>query len=192
MIKLPWIGIYGFLTFFFYRYKIKSNKICLIRDGEEYMITIGEKGPDFTIPDQDGQNFHLYSVEGKKILLSFHPAAFTGVCADQMRSLETNWARFLSLNTLPLGISVDTVPSKGAWAKDLDINNVRLLSDFWPHGSVAKQYGVFREKDGRSERANIILDEQKRVIFAKTYPISQLPDIEEIFKALQSQMATVK
>jgi peroxiredoxin len=156
------------------------------------MIMIGEKGPGFTIPDQDGQNFNLYSVEGKKTLLSFHPAAFTGVCADQMKSLEANWDRFQSANTIPLGISVDTVPSKNAWAKDLGIKNVRLLSDFWPHGAVARLYGVFREKDGRSERANIILDEGKRVIFAKTYPLSQLPDIEEIFKALKSQTASVK
>jgi peroxiredoxin len=156
------------------------------------MIQIGEKGPDFTIPDQDGNDFHLYSVEGRKVLLSFHPAAFTGVCADQMKSLEANWDRFQSSNTLPLGISVDTVPSKNAWAKDLGIKNVRLLSDFWPHGSVAKQYGVFREKDGRSERANIILDKQKRVIFAKTYPLSQLPDIEQIMKALQSKVSNIK
>jgi peroxiredoxin len=49
---------------------------------------------------------------------------------------------------------------------------------------VAKSYDIFREKDGFSERANIIVDEDMKVIFAKTYPISQVPDIEEVIKFL--------
>lgn len=87
---------------------------------------------------------------------------------------------------MALGISVDTVPSKKAWAKELGIENTRLLSDFWPHGEVAQLYGIFREKDGFSERANIILDEKQQVIFVKVYPIAQLPDIEEIIKVLET------
>ena len=66
----------------------------------------------------------------------------------------------------------------------MDIKNTRLLSDFWPHGEVAKSYGIFRDTDGFSERANIIIDEDQKVIFAKVYPTSQLPDFEEILKIL--------
>jgi peroxiredoxin len=80
---------------------------------------------------------------------------------------------------------VDTVPSKKAWAKELVIENTRLLSDFWHHGDVARSYGIFREKEGFSERANIIVDVNGQVIFVKVYPISQLPDIEEINKVLE-------
>lgn len=87
---------------------------------------------------------------------------------------------------MALGISVDTVPSKKAWAKELGIKNTRLLSDFWPHGEVACLYGIFREKDGFSERANIIIDENGQVVFVKVYPIAQLPDVEEIIKVLDS------
>lgn len=102
-----------------------------------------------------------------------------------MKSLEKNQARFEELNTVALGISVDTVPSKKAWAKELGIRKTRLLSDFWPHGEVALSYGIFRKKDGVSERANIIVDEKGQVIFVRVYPISQLPDIEEIIKVLE-------
>jgi peroxiredoxin len=102
-----------------------------------------------------------------------------------MKSLEKNHDRFEKLNTVALGISVDTVPSKKAWAKELGIKNTRLLSDFWPHGKVAGLYGIFREKEGVSERANIIIDENSKVVFVKVYPISQFPDIIEIIKVLE-------
>ena len=101
-----------------------------------------------------------------------------------MRALEAHKEKFVSLNTVALGLSVDTVPSKNAWAKELGIQNTRLLSDFWPHGKIAQAYGIFRENNGFSERANIILDENHRVIFVKVYPIKELPDIEEILQVL--------
>ena len=78
-----------------------------------------------------------------------------------------------------------SAPSKKAWAKELGIKDTKLLSDFWPHGEAARSYGIFREKEGFSERANIIVDEKGQVFFVKVYPISQLPDIEEIIRALE-------
>ena len=103
-----------------------------------------------------------------------------------MSSLEENFDRFDKLNTVALGIGVDSAPSNKAWAKSLGIERTRLLADFWPQGEVAKLYGVFRDKDGFSERANIIIDENQVVVFAKMYPIQQLPDIEEIMRVLEA------
>lgn len=151
-------------------------------------VQAGDKAKDFGLNDQDGKEIHLSDFKGKKILLSFHPLAWTKVCAEQMKSLEKNHSRFEKLNTVALGMSVDTVPSKKAWAKELGIKNTRLLSDFWPHGDVARSYGIFREKEGFSERANIIVDENGQVMFVKVYPISQLPDIEEIIRALEKRV----
>ena len=149
------------------------------------MIDIGSKAPDFALKDQNGKMVKLSSFKGKKILLSFRPLAWTPVCHDQMKLLEENHRRFDELNTVALGIGVDSVPSNKAWAQSMDIQNTRLLSDFWPHGEVARLYGVFRDKDGFSERANIIIGEDQQVIFARTYPTSQLPDFEEIIKCLE-------
>lgn len=149
------------------------------------MVSVGDNAKDFTISDQDDKDITLSDFKGKRVLLSFHPLAWTSVCAKQMVSLEKNKKSFDKLNTVALGISVDTVPSKKAWAKELGIKKTRLLSDFWPHGEVASKYGIFREKDGFSERANIIVDEKGQVMFVKVYPIGELPDIKEIIKVLE-------
>ena len=148
-------------------------------------IKIKDKAKDFILNDQNGKEFRLSKFKGKKILLSFHPLAWTSVCAKQMKSLEKNQLIFKKLSTVAAGISVDTVPSKNAWAKSLKIKKTRLLADFWPHGAVAKLYGIFRAKQGFSERANIIIDEKQKVVLVKIYPIPELPDINEIIKFLK-------
>ncbi len=150
------------------------------------MIIVGSKAPDFGLKDQNGKIVKLSSLKGKKVLLSFRPLAWTAVCHDQMRSLEENHLRFDESNTVALGIGVDSVPSNKAWAQSMDIKNTRLLSDFWPHGEVARLYGIFRDKDGFSERANILVDEEQKVVFAQVYPTSQLPEIEPIIDLLKT------
>jgi peroxiredoxin len=152
------------------------------------MIATGLKAPDFILNDQNGKNVKLSSLKGKKVLLSFRPLAWTPVCADQIKSLENNFNRLSKLNTVALGIGVDSSASNKAWAKALNIEKTKLLSDFWPHGEVAKAYGIFRDKDGFSERANVIIDEEQRVIFIKVYPTAQLPDFEEIVKFLEREI----
>jgi len=148
-------------------------------------IKIGVKAKDFALKDHNDKEFKLSQFKGKRVLLSFHPLAWTGVCAQQMKSLEANKKTLGSLNTVAVGISVDTVPSKKAWAKSLGIKSTSLLSDFWPHGKVAKLYGIFRDKNGFSERANIVVDENQKVVFFKVYPISQLPNMNEIINFLK-------
>ena len=143
-------------------------------------IEAGVKAPDFNLKDHNKKDFKLSDFRGKRIFLSFHPLAWTIVCAKQMQSLERNQEKFKDFNTIAVGVSVDTVPSKQAWAKKLGIKNTRLLCDFWPHGQVAKQYGIFRDQDGISERANIIISEDQIVEYVQIYELSQLPDIQEI------------
>ncbi len=153
------------------------------------MVTKPKKGEDaanFVLLDQNEEEFKLSSFKGKRVLLSFHPLAWTYVCAEQMKSLEKNKPSFDSLNTVAVGVSVDSVPSKKAWADSLEIKNTRLLADFWPHGKVAKLYKIFIEEDGISERANIIIDENQKIYFVKVYPIAELPDIQEILNTLRS------
>jgi peroxiredoxin len=145
----------------------------------------GNKVRDFSLKDQNGQDFHLSGYKGEKVLLSFHPLAWTAVCAKQMQTLEKNKRSFDKLNTVAVGLSVDSVPSKAAWAKSLRIKNTKLLADFWPHGGVAKSMGLLRA-EGFSERANVIVNEMGKIIFVKVYPIRELPDIGEILSVLKS------
>ena len=146
----------------------------------EKRIAAGEIMERFSLKDQDNVAWDSSSARGKRLLLSFHPLAWTPVCAEQMIEMEKNMQVLDELDTVPVGISVDPVPSKSAWAGDLKLARLRLLSDFWPHGKMAKDLGLFREKDGFSERANVLVNEQGIVVFVKTYPIGQVPDLQEV------------
>ncbi len=155
------------------------------KDGDMETIKAGDIAPDFEVMDNREQMVRLSDFRGQKVLMSFHPLAWTSVCTDQMRALEVNYERFQALNVVPLGFSVDPVPTKTVWAVGLAIENLRLVSDFWPHGKVASDYGIFRENKGSSARANILIDETGKVIWVKVYPSPQLPDLEEIFDFLE-------
>ena len=151
------------------------------------IIDAGEKAPDFKLNDQNDVPFHLADMKGKSVLLSFHPLAWTGVCAKQMKSLEKNYAAFKKLETVAVGVNIDSVPSKKAWAKELGLKKTRLLSDFWPHGAVAKALGIFRDKQGFSERANILLDKNGNVIWSRVYGLGELPDIDEVLDRIRKK-----
>ena len=149
------------------------------------MVEEGDKAVDFTLEDQNGEEFTLSEFEGEKVLLSFHPLAGTSVCAEQMKALDENINKFEEFDTIPVGISVDSSPAKKLWGEKLGIDELRMLSDFWPHGEIIKKYGLFREDDGFSERANILIDEDQEIILKKVYPIGEVPGLEEIFEVLK-------
>ena len=153
---------------------------------EKTVIQLGKVVKSFTLQDQFGQEFILSKMKGRRVVLSFHPLAWTPVCTKQMQSLEKNNKFFDKFNIIAAGLSVDSVPCKAAWAKAIKVKQTRLLADFWPHGNVAKSLGLFREQNGFSQRANVILDEMGKVCFVKVYPISELPDINEIITFLKN------
>ncbi|MEN6488161.1 MAG: redoxin domain-containing protein [Smithella sp.] len=148
-------------------------------------IKVGDTFEDFSLKNQTEALIDTAALAGKKLLLSFHPLAWTEVCTRQMQSLEDNYEAIQSFNTMPLGFSVDSVPCKKAWAKSIGIEKVDLLADFWPHGGLAAKLGLFIDTFGFSERANVILDEQRRAVFVKVYPIKELPDIKEVLDFLR-------
>jgi peroxiredoxin len=150
-------------------------------------IKVGEKTGDFILKNQKEKKINTADLKGKKLLLSFHPMAWTSVCAEHMKSLEANYSEFEKLNTVPLGISIDTAPSKNAWADSLGITRLDMLADFWPHGGLAQKLGVFMNKAGISGRANILLDENRKAVFVKIYPLDQVPDVKEIIKLLENK-----
>lgn len=151
------------------------------------LIRVGAAAPDFSLEDQKGAQVKLSDLKGRKVLLSWHPIAWTTVCTDQMRALERNFARFEQLNTLPVGMSVDPAAGKAAWAAVLGIRKTPLLADFWPHGQVARDYGLFMDEHGMSRRANVLIDEHGRVAWVRVYELGELPDLEEVFRAIEGK-----
>jgi peroxiredoxin len=145
----------------------------------------GDDAPDFEVRSHRGGTVKLSDFRNRKnVVLAFHPLAFTPVCADQMRSYQSDLAKFDSADTAVLGISIDPQPSKAAWARELGITSFDLLSDNHPYGEVAKKYGVFREKEGFSERSVFVIDKNGKVRWAKVYDIPEHPGNQEVFDAL--------
>ena len=148
-------------------------------------IKVGEKAPEFVLKDQNKEEIDLAKFKGKKVILSWHPLAFTSVCTDQMRSLERNYDRIQEKgDTVVIGLSIDPFPAKQKWADILCIENVKIASDFLPYGQVTKDYGLFNEENGASKRANVIIDEDGNVKWVKVYEPSELPDIDEVIENL--------
>ena len=150
-------------------------------------LKVGDKAPDFTLKNQFNKDVSLSSLKGKKVLLSFHPLAWTSVCAIQMKVLELKYDQLEKLNTVALGMSVDSVFCKQEWGRSLCIEKTNLLADFWPHGEIAKKYDLFLDDAGISARANILVDEKGFIEWIKVYEMSEIPDIEEVIRYLKKK-----
>jgi peroxiredoxin len=148
-------------------------------------IKVGDMAPDFALKDQNGTEVKLSDCHGKRVLLSWHPLAWTGVCKVQMETLELKKPEFDKMNVIAFGLSIDHQYTKKAWAEAIGIKDTRLLSDFWPIGEVAKKYGQFIDKLGFSGRANFIVDEKGKITWIKVYEIVHVPDIEEVMTVLK-------
>jgi len=155
----------------------------------EIAVRQGDLAPDFALPailpGQSGRGVvRLSDYRGKKnVMLSFVPAAFTPVCSDQWPGYHLAQELFDEHNTQVLGISADNLPSLHAWGGQMLGLWFPMLSDFWPHGAVAKVYGVLRG-DGTAERSLIIIDKTGVVRFAKSFDINTRPDLGLIMKEL--------
>ncbi|MDD6918436.1 MAG: redoxin domain-containing protein [Peptoniphilaceae bacterium] len=148
-------------------------------------IQVNQEAIDFTLKDQFKEDVKLSDLKGKKVILSWHPLAYTSVCTDQMRSLERNYERIQEKgDTVVIGLSVDPFPAKAKWADILDLKDLKIVSDFFPYAEVTKAYGLFNEENGASKRANVIIDEEGKVKWVKVYGGSELPDIEEVIDNL--------
>jgi mycoredoxin-dependent peroxiredoxin len=118
------------------------------------------KAPDFDLANQYGEHVRLSDFRGvRPVVLVFFPLAFSGVCTGELCALRENLSLFQQQGVELIGISVDSKATLRAWAEQQGYE-FTLLADFWPHGSVAKEYGVFLEEKGFANRATFVIDAQ--------------------------------
>jgi peroxiredoxin len=139
-------------------------------------VKVGEIAPDFVLPSVSGEKISLHQFLGKKnVVISFVPAAWTPVCSEQWPGYNIVKDVFSETDAVLLGITVDNIPTLHAWTNQLGSVWFHVLSDFWPHGAVAKTYGVLRS-DGVTERALFIIDKEGFLRFIQVTDINKKPD----------------
>jgi peroxiredoxin len=148
-------------------------------------LRVGDSAPDFTLRDLAGEEVALGSFRGKRnVAISFVPAAWTPVCSHQWPGYNIAKDFFDKNDTVLLGITVDNVPTLYAWTEQMGHVWFPALSDFWPHGAVARSYGVLRE-DGMSERALFVIDKKGIIRYIDVHDINALPRLEDLIKELE-------
>jgi peroxiredoxin len=145
---------------------------------------VGELAPDFELRDQHGTPVRLSDRRGaKNVVLVFYPFAFSSVCSGEMCALRDSFPEVSRPDVELMAVSVDTTFSLRTWA-DAQGFSFALLSDFWPHGAVARSYGVFDENMGAATRGTFIMDKAGVVRWKVVNPIPQARDVADYQKAL--------
>lgn len=131
------------------------------------MLEVGTEAPDFMLEDQEGRPVTLSTFRGAKdVLLVFFPLAFTGICQDELNAIRDHLAEFVNDEVQTLAISVGPPPTHKVWAKRSDFT-FAMLSDFWPHGAVARAYDVFNDGLGFANRGTFAIDRGGVIRFAE-------------------------
>lgn len=147
-------------------------------------VAVGDRAPDFELPNLSGTRTSLIEFRGKNVVISFVPAAWTPVCSDQWPGYNILENLFADFNAILLGIAVDNIPSLYAWTREMGGLWFPVLSDFWPHGETAERFGVLRS-DGTAERAIFIIDGEGIIRYIDVHDINRRPPLETIVDQLK-------
>jgi peroxiredoxin len=128
-------------------------------------LHVGDHAPDFELTNQFGEPISLSKFRGRPVVLVFYPLSFSGICTGELCELRDNFSMFDTSGVELIAVSVDSkfVQAKFAEQERYSFN---VLADFWPHGEVARNYGVFIEERGIATRATFVIDSEG-VIAAK-------------------------
>ena len=147
----------------------------------------GDLAPDFTLRDQNGVSVTLSELTAEKnVVVVFYPWAFSGICTGELDEIRDHLERFVSDDLQVVCISCDAVFSIRAWA-DIQGYFFPLLSDAWPHGAVARAYGVLNESTGASLRGTFLVDRDRRI----AWTLVNGPGEPRDFSDLPSQVAAL-
>lgn len=154
-------------------------------------LRIGGPAPDFVLRDQFGQDVRLSDFRGRKaVAVLFYPFAFSGVCTGELTGIRDRLSDFLTFDTEVLAVSCDSVYSLRTFA-DADGLNFALLSDFWPHGKVARAYEVFDEERGCARRSSYVVDPAGRIRWSVHNALADGRDLDEHLTQLKAAVDSV-
>lgn len=150
---------------------------------------VGDRAPDFELRDQHGRRVTLSSYAGNRaVVVVFFPFAFTSVCSGELRVLREHRARFDSDDVALLAVSCDPMYALRVFDDQEDLG-FPLLSDFWPHGAVARAYGVLDEVRGCPRRSTFVVDRDGTLRWSVHNAMGDARDVEEYARALEGLAA---
>jgi peroxiredoxin len=148
------------------------------------LLQPGTPAPDFDLPTKIGSSVKLSALRGKPVVLIFYPADWSPVCGDQLAFYNEIYPEFQKFGAQLVGISVDGIFCHQAYAKSRNLE-FPLAADFEPKGKVARQYGVYREGDGYTDRALFVIDAAGLIRWSYLSPIGENPGADGILSALE-------
>lgn len=144
---------------------------------------VGRLAPDFTARNQHGQEVSRSDLLGAPALLVFYPWAFSGICTSELCDLRDDLAQFRALDARVLAISCDPMFALRAYGEAESLS-FDLLADHWPHGKIARDYGVFDEEWGVARRGSFVLDAEGTITWSVLSGIGEARDVAEHLRAL--------
>jgi len=144
---------------------------------------LGAVAPDFTARNQHGEDVVLSSLRGAPVVLVFYPFAFTGICTGELTGLRDRRADLDAAGARVLAVSTDTMFALRVFDETEHLG-FDLLSDHWPHGGIARTYGVFDEEVGCALRGSFVLDADGVITWKTVNRIGEARDIGEHLAAL--------
>lgn len=148
------------------------------------MVDVGQQAPDFTLVNQHGEQVTLSSYRGdKNVVLVFYPFAFSGICTGELCEIRDRLESFDNDSTVTLAVSVDSKFVQRVFA-DREGYTFSMLADYWPHGAVARDYGIFVDEVGAAKRATFIIDKEGVVRWTVVHAIGEPRDAASYEQAL--------
>jgi len=148
------------------------------------ILQAGTPAPEFTLHSTPDQTLALSELRGRPVVLAFYPADWSPVCGDEVALFNAVLPDLQELGAEMIGISVDGVWCHAAFARARNLH-FPLLADFEPKGAVARQYGVYREADGVTERALFVVDENGSIAWSYLSPMGVNPGADGVLRALE-------
>jgi peroxiredoxin len=146
-------------------------------------VEVGSEAPDFTLRDENGQEFTLSSLRGRNAVLVFYPLAFSGICTKELHDITGLKERFADASAEVYGISVDSPYTLKAFKRDEGIA-AHLLSDFHPKGAVAQEYDAYIDQVGIATRATFVIDKDGKIAWKQVNSPGDPRDQEQVIEAL--------
>jgi mycoredoxin-dependent peroxiredoxin len=146
-------------------------------------VEVGSEAPDFTLRDENGEEFTLSSLRGRNVVLFFYPLAFSSTCTRELHDITGAADRYEAAGAEVIGISVDSPYALKAFKRDEELK-AKLLADFHPKGEVAKKYGAYIEDAGIATRATFVIDKDGKIAYKVVNNPGQARNQEEYLEAL--------